>query len=178
MKTNKEGIAIMNREELDMFYTKWLAAGKNKSILLMGPCGVGKTQFMKNKGKHVISANEIVGRYMMKGMEGISVSDSSTGKPILYFGSGSINCIDDIGTEVEANHFGTKMDVMSYVIQAAYGSNRGYHFTTNLNTEELLKKYGPRVYDRLKEMTYMIILDDTTFRKLSTIDDIKEIMNS
>tara|TARA_R110001632_G_scaffold227831_1_gene362638 strand:- start:447 stop:977 length:531 start_codon:yes stop_codon:yes gene_type:complete len=176
MKTNKEGIAIMNREELDMFYTKWLAAGKDKSILLMGPCGVGKTEFMRGKGKNIISANDIVGRYMLKGMEGITQPDDR-GNPILYFGSRH-NCIDDIGTEVDANHYGTKMDVISYVIQLAYTSNRPYHFTTNLNTEELLKKYGPRVYDRLKEMTYMIILDDTTFRKLSTIDDIKEIMNS
>lgn len=39
------------------------------------------------------------------------------------------------------------------------------HGTTNLKVEELEKKYGKRVYDRMKEMFNVILWEGESFRK-------------
>jgi DNA replication protein DnaC len=52
-------------------------------------------------------------------------------------------------------------------------SQFGY-YTTNLNYDELNERYGERVMDRLRETCYFLILEDTSFRKLSTAEQINE----
>ena len=161
MKKSKTGLPILNREELQTFINRWKETSKTKGILLMGLPGVGKTTILKNllyNDTECISTDELVIRYMHQGIEGVSMNGQLHVPQKL---------IDDLGTEALSTHFGNKVDLIGMLIQDLYAKRIPKHFTTNLNMEELTERYGPRVVDRLKEMCYIIVLEDTSFRKLS-----------
>jgi energy-coupling factor transporter ATP-binding protein EcfA2 len=69
---------------------------------------------------------------------------------------------DDLGTESEGNFYQDKIEVMESFIQARYELfiNKGLvtHITTNIGTDEILKRYGKRCVSRLKQMCDTIAL--------------------
>jgi energy-coupling factor transporter ATP-binding protein EcfA2 len=76
--------------------------------------------------------------------------------------------IDDIGTEERVyNSYGNSCDVMSRVIMERYKVFPEWktHFTTNLNREQLLDRYGERIYSRLNEMCLFVKLNHGDRRK-------------
>lgn len=76
--------------------------------------------------------------------------------------------IDDIGTEEKIyNCYGNSCDVMSRVIMERYKVFPEWktHFSTNLNREQLLERYGERVYSRLNEMCLFVKLNHGDRRK-------------
>jgi DNA replication protein DnaC len=161
MKRTETGMPILNREELQQFINRWHKSKKTKGILLMGKPGVGKSTFMLrnlvgNYEGDTISCDTLVMRYMLKGME--SFMDRHGRLNITQ------KVIDDLGTEQIATHYGNTLNLMQLLIQQWYDLGHPKHFTTNLNITELTERYGPRVIDRLKEMCYFIVLDDTNFR--------------
>jgi DNA replication protein DnaC len=172
MNKTKEGIPILNREQLYKFLDKYkeLPEYGRRSILLMGKPGVGKTEAMHrfygsndpnsnvNTDVFIKSANSLVATYMKHGIEPFfSNNTKQTYVPA--------KVIDDIGTEVIASHFGNQVELIQLLIQGLYESNTGMHFTTNLNLKELEERYGTRVIDRLKQMCFIIVLEDTNLRK-------------
>jgi len=160
MKKSKTGLPILNREEVNQFIERWKQSSRTKGILLMGLPGVGKTTILKNllhTHNDYVSTDQLVIRYMHQGIEGVSMNGQLHVPQKL---------IDDLGTEGFASHFGNKVDIIGMLIQDLYSRNIPKHFTTNLNMEELKERYGMRVVDRLKEMCHIIVLEDTSFRKL------------
>jgi len=176
MKKTKEGFPILNREQLYKFLDRYSKKNTNKGVLLMGTPGVGKTEAFHrfyqspdprqsvNTSVFVKSANSLVATYMKSGMEAFyNHHDKCT-----YIAA---RVIDDIGTEVQASHFGNKVNLIELLIQGIYEQNKQMHYTTNLNMSELTEKYGQRVTERLKEMCYIIVLEDTNLRKPITADN-------
>ncbi len=132
----------------------------------MGNTGVGKTYSMKNlylplkrKG-HEVDALEIFEKANKLGLDFV--------KEYLYHNM----FIDDLGFEPKlANHFGTVFCPMEILIQERYKLYPEYktHFTTNLNMQEdedgeILSKYGPRTFSRIKGMCDLIIVEGKDLR--------------
>ena len=149
----------------------------NKGILLSGDCGIGKTSMMMNfyyMGKHlveknqdpfmwfrVMNCNEIVTEF-----EGITDDDNDVSKFHKKMKNGDFY-FDDFGTERDASRYG-KSNLMREIIENRYlDLSFKTYITTNLNSDEILQRYGKRVFDRLFEQFNYIEMQGDSFRRLN-----------
>lgn len=69
-------------------------------------------------------------------------------------------CFDDIGAEQKANNYGKATELIQRIINDRYDLWKFHgvitHFTTNLDNNMILEKYGKRTYDRIREMSNVI----------------------
>lgn len=74
--------------------------------------------------------------------------------------------IDDLGQEpLEVQVFGNILNPMMTVLERRYAKNLSTFITTNLSPEQLGSRYGKRIRDRLREMTFVIPFDNPSYRK-------------
>ncbi len=153
----------------------------SKGILLCGGNGTGKTLLMlilaeylrclNKRSFQVYLAESIVQIFAARGAVGIdpfllNPKINSFGfyenKPFQF-------CIDDLGLEKDSvMHFGAREEVIQKVLLARYDVfKQGImpFATSNLNTDELRKKYGERIYSRMREMFNILILRGEDRRK-------------
>lgn len=146
-----------------------------KGLWLYGPPGTGKSTIMQicqkyqqqvwfnrktwrsEKGFVIHPASFVVGRYSKNGIEGLNqyVERSDFG-------------FDELGKEPNpGNHFGTKMDVMQYIIQIRYDFRRHCktYVTTNLYPDQITGVYGNYIADRVKEMFNVVHITGESLRK-------------
>lgn len=78
----------------------------------------------------------------------------------------NVMSIDDLGTEAaEVMCFGNMIQPMVEVFNARYSRNRPMIYTTNLNGEALMNRYGDRVLDRMREKAVIITLQGDSYRQ-------------
>ena len=84
------------------------------------------------------------------------------------FESGYVNLvIDEFGREPNpASNYGTKMNVLQFVLQLRYDHRRTSvtHITTNMSIEDIEPNYGDYVADRCKEMFNFIEFSGRSLR--------------
>lgn len=116
---------------------------KGYGLFLMGDVGTGKTMFFRCL-KSDIKIFSLL-RLMAKPLNDITqlLEDLQFDEVV----------IDDIGAEPVYNNYGSRLDLLPWVVEQRYESNMRTHFTTNLSAEELKNRYGVRVLDRLKELS-------------------------
>ena len=170
MKKTKNGLVTLNQEQV----LKVLNA-KPKGMTLLGPVGLGKSWLFEQVFKNVktadkysdfeevippmYTANDISSIYSDGGMKQIK-------ETFKYQLQGRLPLvIDDIGTEIMASNYGVKMDIIEWLILECYAAKTPIFTTTNLTLEALTKRYGSRVVDRLKEKTFVIVLEGNSFRE-------------
>ena len=165
---------IMNRielfqEDLEQHLldkTNWpkLGLDPNKSLLLMGRPGVGKTYFIKQwiahhgRAIHELSAYDIE----LKFKRSVDVSTPSF--------SFSDMLIDDLG--IESTHVNIYGTVYYPLKQVLFERHREYlgssklltHITTNLNIKQIRERYDERILDRLFEMCNFVVVTGTSYR--------------
>lgn len=140
----------------------------DKSILLMGGVGVGKTVIMTAYGYAmqltpfsfgVVSCRDIIKDFAVKGYDGIKRYSETFGVTVNNTADRSKPvdlCLDDLGTEPDAFHFGNKINVIEGIIQDRYIYFTRFgmrtHMTTNLNGIEIRDEYGERVASRIRQM--------------------------
>ncbi len=167
MKKTDNGLVILNQEQV----LKVLNA-KPKGMTLLGNVGLGKSWlydqvfdnqlgdkgFYENRAP-MYTANSISGMYSSGGMELIlqKFKYQLEGRQALV--------IDDIGTEIIGASYGTKMDIIEWLILECYAAKTPIFTTTNLTLDALTKRYGSRVVDRLKEKTFFIVLEGKSYRE-------------
>lgn len=144
----------------------------NKGLLIIGGVGCGKTAMMRTFhqiGKKIIQARgdnimyfQIIScNALVREYEGLEQRDKE------YFFDRNIKGVkyfDDFGTEEDASNFG-KVNLMKNILEERYLRGSKCHLSTNLSPKEINDKYGFRVYDRLKEMFNVIVMNGTSFRK-------------
>ncbi|WP_312554922.1 DEAD/DEAH box helicase family protein [Empedobacter brevis] len=145
---------------------------QNKGLLITGKCGVGKTSMMMTfqaMGRYLYdkdydkflwfcpkNCNDLVDEFEME--------ETDSGKFHQKYKNGDMY-FDDFGTERDASKFG-KSNLMKEILEKRYMdlSKRTY-ITTNLDEEEIEKRYGMRVRDRIDEQFNWIILEGESFRQ-------------
>ena len=177
MKKTDKGTPIVNQEQL----LKVLKESP-KGVCVLGNVGIGKTWafehvFDKNADitkPKMYTANDISAIYAAKGMPGIQ-------ETFKYQLQGRLPLIiDDIGTEIIMGNYGTKLDVIEWLILQCYNAKTQLYFTTNLTIEALTERYGRRVVDRIKESTYIIVLEGNNLREeayTKTSTELDELLN-
>lgn len=149
-----------------------------KGLLLVGDVGVGKTFLMKLFRKYAnykVTGNgflyahvdDITDAYAIKGIEGIlHYTEEQSRKSI----NGVIKtepltlCLDDLGVEKRTvKHYGTEDYVIDNLLNKKYTQFQDKwvktHAISNLDPDQLRKRYGRRLASRFKEMFNYIVLD-------------------
>jgi DNA replication protein DnaC len=139
----------------------------DKGLIIHGGPGVGKTypwQLVANNPVcpvQVLTMQEIVTSVQETGaFKGVRFADY----PLIY--------IDDVGTEYTGGnvvkYYGTEINWFKDFIEVLYAKNKAHLsrivITTNDTLDELGKKYGFRVMDRLDECFDWLHLDGVSFR--------------
>lgn len=152
-----------------------------KGLLIHGSVGTGKTTIFKalrsmianisfyNPTKEypylsclagcfeIVSANEIVRRFSIKGNEIFTANNAEI--------INKATCLDDVGTETEAAYYGQKTNIIAEILQERYEKGTLTHISSNLNATAFKDAYGLRVYDRMRSMFNDIPLTGNSRRK-------------
>ena len=150
-------------EELKYYFRELYSKGYDKGLLVYGSLGVGKTMFfdiIHAMAKDLITSQGFQGLYFSKCtapwlvMERMrSIEDGYTGSfDIASYHKGKLY-IDDLGAEKLCFN---KYELLEEILFQRHRNNALTMVTTNLTPEEIGKRYGARVYDRLGEMFHMI----------------------
>jgi len=138
----------------------------NKGLLLSGPVGCGKTSLMKlllhlaphKTNYEIIPTRNIVFNFNATGFEVLEKYNETKSF-----------CFDD-GVEPKGSHYAKECNVMGEILLSRYElfchpeqSRRVLtHITTNLNAQELNKRYGNRVRSRMRTMFNLISFDENS----------------
>ena len=137
-------------------------ADMKKGALVMGKPGNGKTTIMQTLSRLLTYTDQprfdvyyvpvIVNNFSKHGAIAI---DECIRRPA---------CIDDMGAEVSAMHYGLKLNMSQELIEKRYVNNVLTHYTTNLMPEELREYVGERAYDRLKKQCELFVFKSDSKR--------------
>lgn len=136
----------------------YLGINIKKGICLNGPIGCGKTTTFKIMQRMISSEDYFAIRSCKRTALEFSVNGFQT---IHYLTSKSFLgnqhiLLDDLGSELKINFFGTNCNIFQEVISLRYDlfteNKIKTHFTTNYSASDLEKLYGPRVRSRLRSM--------------------------
>ena len=145
-----------------------------KGLFLMGPVGCGKTtliklcrKFFAKKPFRIVPSRKISQQFVSEGYSALFRYGSQSYRikhlgfgPIVFYDQPITYCLDDVGVEPFAKHFGNDCNVIAEVVLDRYEEfvHRGLitHLTTNLNAEELQQRYHERIRSRLREMCNLI----------------------
>ena len=137
----------------------------NKGLLLTGPVGCGKTSLMKlllHLAPHKTNYEIIPTRNMVFNF------NTSGFKVLEKYNESKNYCFDDLGVEPTGCHYTKECNVLGEILLSRYdlfvqtslnfslSQRTKTHITTNLNAQELEKRYGNRVRSRLKSMFNLI----------------------
>lgn len=135
----------------------WLEGNKGNGLLMFGQPGLGKSlltrhvipallsQFTPYKPK-VVDFNAINGQI-----------DELCGIRCL--------CLDDIGLEGESVLYGNRRCAFGEIMDAMEKNGNLVVVSTNLGPKDLLRDYGPRVYDRIMATMTRVPFEGKSFRK-------------
>ena len=131
----------------------WLSDTNGRGLMLMGDCGLGKSTILN----YVIPA--IFRTKTKQSLTSIPAKDMVE----VVRNSASFIIIDDLGTESIKNDYGTKVDAVSDAISYAEDSSKTLLITTNLDGEDLDRRYDERTLDRLRKCK-VILIEGESFR--------------
>lgn len=150
----------------------------NKGILLYGNVGVGKSFIFetldalhqKYKYSDFAVKNVSTLALMDKTIRYLSNPSLAQNDKTLYqrYSKSTIH-FEDLGCERKINHFGNSIEIMDEFLLLRCNEFRKSglktHITTNLNLEEIEKRYSPQVYDRLFQMFNILKMPGSSRRR-------------
>ena len=119
---------------------------KGYGLYLHGSVGTGKTFFFDCLSKTLTKPIQKFSMYDLFGKGESAIRDFIEDRVEYEM------LIDDIGAEPVFNNYGVKYDALAYILEMRLKSKFRTHFTTNLETHDVAKRYGVRVIDRITQM--------------------------
>ena len=151
----------------------------NKGLFFYGSLGRGKTMTLLALRKYLIGLHSRtcqmtrsdyrLGTYWKSASE-LANLYAADGQPALteFFNRDCCLFIDELGREPNpANNFGTKLDVIQFLLQMRYDHRHTSvtHITTNLSLEDMARVYGNYIADRCLELFNFIEFRGESFRR-------------
>ena len=148
-------------------------------LLLMGPCGVGKTHLAVAALREIIEQDK-PGRIMFRNFQDLiqevhasfendqAPSKSEILRPLI---DADLLVLDELGSQKPTSFV---QDTLYYVINSRYNEDRTTFFTTNYlddppaRAESLQDRIGRPLRSRLFEMTERVIIESEDFRALKS----------
>ena len=130
-----------------------------RGLFLTGAAGCGKTQLMRAVQRW-LNPRTLNWVYVKEpaDIEYMRSKDDDILKANVY--------VDDIGCEEIIREYGNVVDVVGDFTQRYHYRGEGRFFaTTNLNSEEIIQRYGTRMLDRILEMCVVMKFDGKTKRE-------------
>lgn len=132
------------------------AESAGKGLLLMGSVGVGKTAladilFRCSRGPRVrIDCSDSSAVDMLVPQSDANLNGGTYSSGVDDMIANAVVFLDDIGAEAVVRAYGNELDrVGNFIVRHHARGRRRLLATTNLNGEQLVAKYGARVFDRL-----------------------------
>lgn len=75
-------------------------------------------------------------------------------------------CIDELGVEPLVNNFGDKYEGFNVIINEAEAKIKPVFLSTNLDSKQILDRYGERTFDRIKRLCRIVKFVGPSFRTL------------
>lgn len=135
----------------------WLTANEGRGLFLYGDCGRGKSFLTR----YVLPA--ILLRYMNKVVSVYDVQQMN--RSIDDVLSRHILALDDIGTEEASMQYGNKRFAFAEVMDAAEKHGKLVIISTNLGADDIIRRYGERVFERIISMTRRIEFKGKSLRQ-------------
>jgi len=133
---------------------KWMSNTQGKGLLLAGSNGRGKSVIINSLLPLFFKA------MYGKRLTPIPARELSKIENLPFF-----IVIDEIGQEEIQNKYGTKIDHVELAISKAEDQNRLLILSTNLNSKQLLERYGTRILDRIYRLCNIIPFKGKSLRK-------------
>lgn len=139
----------------------WLADNKGRGLLCLGDFGLGKT---------VICTQILTAMFDEWKWDYISISAYEISRKVDEVKKHEIILIDDIGVEGESVIYGEHRHIFNEIVDYAERERCLLILTSNLSGEEMIKKYGVRTVDRLKQMTKAVYFKGKSFRDSQKVE--------
>ena len=146
-----------------------------RNICLLGHGGNGKTTLVYALQRAISYLNrcnhfKFMGEYYNVGLLIMDVREilqiSKNQKEFQAIKRRDMLAIDDMGMEpAEVLDYGNVTNPVIDLIEYRYHQQHFTVITTNLDPEQIRKKYGTRVADRFREMLHVIVFQDISYRQ-------------
>lgn len=115
-------------------------------MIISGEYGCGKTSFFKSALCNLTEIDCTL-------PESVGVLDYNTHSDTVDYMLGTSVFIDDLGAENLVSNYGVKVDTVGdFICRYHMKGKKRLFITTNLRGDELLARYGGRVFSRLKDL--------------------------
>jgi DNA replication protein DnaC len=147
---------------------RWMTNTEGKGLLLRGTKGRGKSTILTC----VLPVLFIIKRLVLKpvhanniGVKEYSEVNRSVWFPHLeHLKKTRLPAIDELGLEPQVNEFGEKFEGFNMIIDSAEQKIKPLFITTNLEPEQLLKRYESRTIDRLGRLCKTVVFNGDSLR--------------
>lgn len=169
------GYRYIESEALDEAFKKiagWLCEPSRKcGLFITGRCGNGKTTMAWAISSLIFELYADRNLDEQKRVVHVSAADiiefakAEDRQKMIMLQSTELLHIDDMGIEPAAiKVWGNEMSPITDVMYKRYDKLLFTIITSNLTEEEICRRYGPRIGDRIVEMFNLIEFDDNSFR--------------
>ena len=146
----------------------WLTNGKQPWITLSGGLGNGKTSMLTAIS---LVVNKVAIRdgsgefYRFRKFNSKELADKESECGWRRVAAYNFIGIDDVGNEPpELLEYGNTITPMADLIMARYENMQPMVLTTNMDVRNFREMYGDRAYDRLHELSRVVVFRDKSFR--------------
>ena len=143
---------LRETEALDYART-WVETKFPKAFLLVGSVGVGKTQAAVWAAARLLSGRRICRAVFLPAADLKAFMDDASRRPLLR--RADLLILDDLGREPGDPVTSHLVEVL---VCERYDRDLPVVFTANLSLEDLVRRYGERVADRLREWAWRKVI--------------------
>lgn len=135
----------------------WLTDNRGRGLFLYGNCGRGKSLLCR----YVLPA--ILLKYGQRVVTAFDAQEMN--RDIDFVLSKHLISLDDVGTEEQSVKYGERRLAFAEIMDAAEKYNKLVIVSTNLSVDDVKKRYGDRILDRILSTTTRVLFEGGSLRQ-------------